>query len=172
MKNIEKSDKERRAIHDLDKFLATNYNTERLPARAYSEGQSTPKPLTVSQLVDLAFNAIPNDNINALRALVENYNLVNAKDKLGNSLLAHAVMLKKNDIVMLLIHHGADVNAANIYGTTPLIQAVQGRNLEQVRMLLKYGCNVRQLDNTSRSALDYASGDPQMRLLLTSAGAQ
>jgi hypothetical protein len=170
MKNIEKSPKERRAIHDLDRFVATNYNTERLPARAYSDGQPTPKPLTVSQLVDLAFNAIPNDNVSALRALVENYNLVNAKDKLGNSLLAHAVMLKKSDIVMLLIHNGADINAANIYGTTPLILAVQSGNVEQVRTLLKYGSSVKQLDNTKRSALDYASGNVQIRALLAAAG--
>lgn len=169
LKDVERSNKERHAAHDLNKFLATNYKTERLPAKAYITNPHLPAPLTVSQLVNLTFNAIPNNDMLALRALIENYNLVNAKDAFGHTPLAHAIMLQKNDIVRFLIHNGADINMANAHGTTPLMLAVRLGNFEAAHMLIHYGSDLKMRDKDKRSALDYVGEDARMHSLLSNA---
>lgn len=169
LKYVERSKEERHSIHDLNRFVSTNYKSERLPAKAYLNNPHLPPPLTVSQLVSLTFNAIPNSDMNALRALVENYNLVNSKDGAGNSLLIHAIMLRKNDIARFLIHNGADINMTNSYGATPLMLAIRLDNFEAAHMLINYGCNLKNRDKTNQSALDYASKNAKMYSLISHA---
>ncbi|MCM8731167.1 ankyrin repeat domain-containing protein [Hephaestia sp. GCM10023244] len=61
----------------------------------------------------------------------------------------------------------ADVNLANGSGETPLIRAVQLRNLDLVRTLLKAGANPDQADHLAGlSARDYARNDKRSPALL------
>jgi ankyrin repeat protein len=66
----------------------------------------------------------------------------------------------------LLAHH-ADPNVANDNGETPLIRAVQMRNLALVRTLLKGGANPDQADHLAgMSARVYARNETRSPALL------
>jgi ankyrin repeat protein len=59
------------------------------------------------------------------------------------------------DVVKALIVLGADVNAKSYYGDTPLMEAVENNNLEEVRLLLDKGADVTARPN-GRTALTIA----------------
>ncbi len=66
-----------------------------------------------------------------------------------------------------LLAHRARVNLANSRGETPLIIAVQRRDLPMVRLLLSQGADPEQTDNIAGySALDYARRDPRAVAIL------
>lgn len=76
-----------------------------------------------------------------------------------------------------LIARGANVNAPNGRGETPLILAVQARRLEIIRLLVRRGADPRRTDSIAGySALDYARQDQRnpaiLRLLETAAPAR
>ena len=84
----------------------------------------------------------------------------NSRDGRGNTPLLVAVTVGASDLVPILIAGKANVNLANQSGETPLIRAVQRRDLNSVAALLKAGANPDQPDNLAgRSARDYALGD-------------
>jgi ankyrin repeat protein len=65
--------------------------------------------------------------------------------------------------VSILITYRANVNLANSAGETPLIRAVQLRDMETVRILLDAKADPDQTDIIAGlSARDYASQDPRM----------
>ena len=59
-------------------------------------------------------------------------------------------------IVDLLIEHGANVNAANPIGDTPLMIASRGGSPATMRMLLNAGASVDVTDKYGHNVLDYA----------------
>ncbi|KAK2706236.1 hypothetical protein QYM36_016318 [Artemia franciscana] len=69
----------------------------------------------------------------------------------GQTLLHHAVMEGKADLCNLgkesadlcnlLIQSGAELDATNVYGETPLGTAIRTSNLDLVKLLLKHGAN-------------------------------
>ncbi|XP_006656592.2 probable E3 ubiquitin-protein ligase XBOS36 [Oryza brachyantha] len=78
-----------------------------------------------------------------------------------------------HEIAALLLENGADVNARNIYGQTPLMQACRFGHWEVVQTLLVFRCNVWKVDNLSnRTALHMAAAGGHVkcvRLLLADA---
>ncbi|KAK2711406.1 hypothetical protein QYM36_012550 [Artemia franciscana] len=59
----------------------------------------------------------------------------------GQTLLHHAVWEEKADVCKLLIKSGAELDATNVYGETPLGTAIKTSNLDLVKLLLKLGAN-------------------------------
>jgi len=59
-------------------------------------------------------------------------------------------------IIQLLIRHGADPNARNHIGETPLMTLTTYGNLAAVQVLLSSGARTELRDQNGRSALDYA----------------
>ncbi len=72
--------------------------------------------------------------------------------------------------VVLLLAHGADVNAADADGWTPLMRAAFWGDLPLAKMLLVHGARRKARDKGGHTALDYAQAANQsllVRLLTT-----
>ena len=88
-------------------------------------------------------------------------NIANRKD--GDTPLHLAARSGWMDGVDLLIGRRAKVDATNRLGETPLIVAVQHRQLPVIRRLLEVGADPSRPDNASgRSARDYARLDTRL----------
>jgi ankyrin repeat protein len=84
----------------------------------------------------------------------------NVKDSQGNSALHIAALLGFPEGAELLLSRKAQVNLGNNSGETPLIIAVQQRNLAMIRLLLANGADPKQADRIAgKSARDYAAED-------------
>jgi ankyrin repeat protein len=65
-----------------------------------------------------------------------------------------------------LLQNGADVNAKNKSGRTPLHIAAQKGNTELVRLLLASGANKTAKDNLGMTPYDFAEGNSQVKNVL------
>ncbi|KAF2883925.1 hypothetical protein ILUMI_22242 [Ignelater luminosus] len=81
---------------------------------------------------------------------------VNKRDKFDLTPLLVAVRLAREDIVEILLRHGADANATDNSGKTPLHWSVIVENLNILRLLINKGADVNIVDSHKRSALHYA----------------
>ena len=74
--------------------------------------------------------------------------------------------------VKALLDAGANVNATDDSGRTPLISAVQSHNLQAIKLLLERGAQVNLRDQVQGTALSWAAGffgdAPTLNLLLSS----
>lgn len=85
--------------------------------------------------------------------------------------LHYAASQKSPEIARLLIAQGADVNAEDMFGTTPLLAAVSGGHFETVEMLIAHGANVRATErNTGQTALMRSISNVKMARLLLDRG--
>ncbi|MQL82388.1 hypothetical protein Taro_014841 [Colocasia esculenta] len=83
-----------------------------------------------------------------------------------NSPLHFAAAKGHNEIVMLLLENGADVNSRNYCGQTALMQACRYGHWEVVQTLLLFRCNVTRADYLSgRTALHFAAIDGHVRCM-------
>lgn len=85
---------------------------------------------------------------------------VDAPDEQGRSALMHACRSGRADVVELLLAAGAQVNAVNQQGTTPLMYAktaaMGSGNLAILKLLLANGADINARDRAGRTTLDYA----------------
>jgi hypothetical protein len=80
----------------------------------------------------------------------------NAPDLCGYTALHHSLIgAPKPAVARILVEHGADVNAQNRYGITPLLIALDINNFEVVEMLLRAGAklDLKDGEGTSPEAL-------------------
>lgn len=97
---------------------------------------------------------------------------VNARDKRhGLTLLISAAIFGQFDVMQILLEAGADVNARDNYGKTPLMFVAERGRHKSVELLLKAGANPN-IKNKSRTALDYGKKYPKVLKLLRAAGAK
>ena len=157
LENAEKTKKERDAIQDIKVFLDTNYKNSYLPSRVYHKNDHIEPPLYVEQLKDLVFDAVARGDLYALRALLDNYNLVNITNEEGDSLLSFAILHNQDKVAELLIKKGIDINSSNRYGGSPIIVAARSGNFKILKLLAEYqNCNVFHRDKFGNAAIDYA----------------
>jgi ankyrin repeat protein/outer membrane biosynthesis protein TonB len=102
-------------------------------------------------------SAVQSRNAEAVRILVGTNVDVNARDQRQNTALVRAAG-SFGDLVMVqtLISAGADVNAADKNGMTPLIWAARWGDPQRVEALVNAGADVNARDNTGKTAMDYA----------------
>ncbi|XP_008799539.2 probable E3 ubiquitin-protein ligase XBOS33 [Phoenix dactylifera] len=83
-----------------------------------------------------------------------------------NSPLHFAAAKGHNEIVMLLLENGAEVNSRNYCGQTALMQACRHGHWEVVQTLLLFRSNVTRADYLSgRTALHFAAADGHVRCI-------
>lgn len=108
--------------------------------------------------------------------LVKKGACVNAVDIDGSTALHHRVKQGVPNLpaVQKLIDAGAEVNAKDKYGNTPLKEAVRGNNLDLVSYLLTKGADPNNAERLAESALLSACyhGNAEMVKLLHQAGAR
>ena len=59
----------------------------------------------------------------------------------------------------MLLQNGADSNAANLKGQTPLMEAAKNGMHEIIAILLQYGAEVKETDTVVKTAIQYLSSD-------------
>jgi ankyrin repeat protein len=94
----------------------------------------------------------------------------------GNSAwtpLHNVVSNRYPDLVKVLLDHGAQVNARDKYGHTPLMRAAGIGNVELAELLLQRGANVDLASRQGWTALHVASGEDAVGMIkyLVNAGA-
>ncbi len=106
-------------------------------------------------------------NVSPLRESLESQNgseqwLINsstiaARDGSGNSVLHYAAEWSlPNDVMNFLIQKGADVNAVNGNGETPLFSAAKADNADAITSLVKSGSSLNARDNLGSGPLHAA----------------
>jgi len=89
------------------------------------------------------------------------------RDKEGNTPLMLAAQLGFAEGAQLLLNRKANVNSTNMRGESPLIRAVQNRDLRMARMLLTAGADPDRADSLAgMSARDYAKRDQRSAAIL------
>jgi ankyrin repeat protein len=92
-------------------------------------------------------NVVKRGNMTTLRNMASNYELQRVgKSTLNDALFAAAKHLNdRSDMIKMLIREGANPNARDSRGNTPLTFAVQAYQIDNVRTLIKHGArpNVR-----------------------------
>ena len=103
-------------------------------------------------------------------AALWNYSLFfHGEDSVTDNLspLIDAAQMGFTDGATLLIEERAGINIANARGETPLIAAVQARDVTMARLLLANGADAAQSDHVAGlSARDYAARDSRATAIL------
>lgn len=105
------------------------------------------------------WQAVDRGDAAAVSALLKtNPELVKWRAPMGGSFLGNAVQSSSagEDMVRLLIEKGADVNAADMFGITPLEEAVVKRGTNIVTLLLDSGADINHHDKDGLSPLNAA----------------
>ncbi len=71
-------------------------------------------------------------------------------------------------IARILVKHGADTNAVDMFGESPLREAILADNVEMVGLLLEAGCKPDHKNNGGKSISDIARehGNPEIQKVL------
>jgi len=112
-------------------------------------------------------DAIRNDDLAAVRALLASDADANARDDIGATALMHAAVFSSLDCMRALLDGGADVNTSSTGGATALMWAVG--DAAKVRLLLDRGAALNAIAKDGTTALVAAArrgSTGVMRLLL------
>lgn len=96
---------------------------------------------------------------------------INSSNSMGKSALIEAIENSKGS-VSILVEGGANVNAKDMYGNTPLLLAVEKKDRETVKYLIDKGANVNVKNNNGDTPFMAAArnGDIETIKLLMSKG--
>ena len=120
-------------------------------------------------------NAAKEGNIEEMKSLIQKGADVNSKDKDGGyTLLILAIGYDYADIVTMLIKAGADVDAQDNKGNTPIIWAIRIGRADIVTMLIDAGAdlNTKYKDGNTALSLADLKGHTDIVKILTTADAK
>jgi ankyrin repeat protein len=91
-----------------------------------------------------------------IRMFMLNPAVMSTRDSLGNTVLHHATMWKIDSVIPAIVERGANTEAVNISGETPLFIAVKANAASTVRALLGAGASLTGRDSLGNTALHTA----------------
>ena len=103
------------------------------------------------------FEAVRNNNLKEVRALLYKGANPNAYDDDSDNVLIYAAIYAAADCMKLLLQHKADPNLKNKYGQTPLMLCTH--ELSKMKLLLHYGADVNAKSNSENTALFIACSE-------------
>ena len=93
----------------------------------------------------------------------------------GTKYLGEAVFFRKAQVIRVLVEHGANLEWVNAFGRTPLMDAVEGSDVDMatVRALVELGANVNAVSTDGGDVLSHATREGSATLIryLTNHGA-
>jgi ankyrin repeat protein len=92
----------------------------------------------------------------AVRQWIINDNTIVARDGLGNGILHYAAQWNVDSHIPYIVQQGADVEAVNATGETPLFLAVKHNGASTIKALVKAGAVINNRDRLGNSALHAA----------------
>ena len=109
------------------------------------------------KVIDDVFNSLTEKNaIEIVRALINKMGKTDITDAYGNTILMHAVALKNQSLIAMLLAEGADPNALNNEGFSPLhLAATNGDNVAIYHLMMNGG-DPNKRDQDGNTALMYA----------------
>ncbi|KJV72236.1 ankyrin repeat domain-containing protein [Orientia tsutsugamushi] len=82
---------------------------------------------------------------------------INSPDRVNTTALHYAIRAGYLEIASLLLTHGADPNAQDIYGNTPFHSAFREGSLQFIKLLLKHGANPNVQNQHCNTPFHYAA---------------
>lgn len=131
--------------------------------------------VAVAQPTEPLVRAAQSDDLEAVKQLLASRPNVNARDEHSDSTpLEHAVLNANREMIQLLIWAGADVNARDGSGRTPLMMLGDKITSDAVWDLINAGAKVNLRDEDGDTALIEAAGSNNLEVLraLLDAGAK
>lgn len=110
-----------------------------------------------------AFYAASGVNLETMRFFLDRGVDVNAENEIGNTMLSHVAYRVKDPeeqikMIDLLINRGANINAMNIRGETPIFKAVDSNgHIKVIKRLIEYHADLTITDHNGRTVLDTMS---------------
>ena len=149
----------------------SSFNTEDggFSLRITNKKHSSEKPKNNFQNIEISlYDAILENNANFVKQAIQNGENVNGTDPRGNPYLSVACLNELPEIVKILIENGADVNAKNVLGFTPLSFA---NDPESAKLLINAGANVNAKESSDGGTPLMHVKNPEVIKLLKEAGA-
>ena len=92
-----------------------------------------------------------------VRMLIDHHPpIIHSKDTKDYTALHHTAPQDHDSTVRILLNAGMEIDARNLYGRTPIFQAVGSGHEETVRVFLEKGANINAIDNEGWSVLHIA----------------
>ena len=97
------------------------------------------------------FEAVEQGNIEIVRLLIDRVD-INTRSTAVHT----AILFGKDDILQLLIENGADINAKDNQGNSPIYIAVKNNEIRILRILIEKGADINAKNNLGQSPLHLA----------------
>ncbi len=129
--------------------ILNNYRTQ--------ENVHIPTIQTVDERIETAFVSIASGDVLAFNEAYKKVENPNVRNKIGDTILAYAVILKKYEIISSIISKGADVNLLSGLGFTPMQISIELKDYKSFLMLADAGSVLDYVDGFGRSYLMHAA---------------
>lgn len=87
--------------------------------------------------------------------MVQQHNLHVKTDSSGNTALHYCAQYGNHTIAKYLLDNNCNINAQDLMGYTPLMDALRGQHERVIEILLEYGADVLLMNNEGKSTLQF-----------------
>lgn len=143
---------------ELSKFV-----TEKLPPSPILERYRTsdnvhiPIIFTPQERIEMLFDAISSGNVAYFNSTYTYVKNPNARNRRGDTMLAFSVILQKHSITTAILNKGANPNATNSLGYSPMDIAIEMLDLKSIELLIKNKARTDYVDAFGRTYLMHAA---------------